>query len=109
MEFKIKEYVTDLFNKGFEKEKVEQKILQFFKDYDSSKEPQINRVQRKIEMIKKNNSRVKNSHAQDFADRTEIENLFLESVDESKKEAFKRKSIAPLKNSFPTFGAGENS
>jgi hypothetical protein len=39
MEFKIKEYVTDLFNKGFEKEKVEQKILQFFKDYDSSKEP----------------------------------------------------------------------
>jgi hypothetical protein len=41
MEYKVKEYVQDLFNKGCDKEKVEKKVLKLFRNYDQSKEPQI--------------------------------------------------------------------
>jgi len=56
-----------------------------------SKEPQIQRLQKRIDNIKKNNSKVKTTQAQEVSERSEVENLFLECIDESKKELVKRR------------------
>lgn len=54
---KVKEFVLGLFEKGLENDKVEHKIYKFFKNYDESKEPQIQKLQKRIEAIKKNNTK----------------------------------------------------
>lgn len=41
MELKVKEFVSDLFSRGYGREKVEKKVLKFFKNYDQAKEPHI--------------------------------------------------------------------
>jgi hypothetical protein len=38
-EFKIKEFVLDQFKAGLGRKQVEQKVLEFFKEYDETKEP----------------------------------------------------------------------
>lgn len=57
MELKVKEFVLGLFEKGLENDKVEHKIYKFFKNYDESKEPQIQKLQKRIEAIKKSNTK----------------------------------------------------
>ena len=59
MEYKVKEFVLDLFRKGFDEGQVENEVLQFFKNYDQSKEPSILKLQRRIDGIKKNSSKAK--------------------------------------------------
>ena len=41
IEYKVKEFVQELFNNGFANEKIEHKVLKFLKNYNASKEPQI--------------------------------------------------------------------
>lgn len=55
----MKEFVLDLFRKGFDEGQVENEVLQFFKNYDQSKEPSILKLQRRIDGIKKNSSKAK--------------------------------------------------
>jgi len=67
-------------------------VLQFFKDYDETKEPQIQKLKKRIEMLKKTNSKVQTSRSQEVSNKGEIENLFLDCVDEHKREIIKQKS-----------------
>lgn len=74
--------------------------MKFFNTYDVSKEPQIQRLQKRIDNIKRYNSKVKTTQAQEVSDRSEVENLFLECVDESKKEVVKRKQNDMIHSKF---------
>ncbi len=82
----MKDYILDLFKQGIEPEQVEPRILEFFKDYDQSKEPLILKVQRRIDNLKKVSSKIKTSRGQEVSDKSEIENFFLDCIDEVKKD-----------------------
>lgn len=45
-------------------------------------------------MQKKMNLKLRSSCAQDYSEKSEVENLFLDCVDESKKEILKKKSMS---------------
>eukprot|EP00347_Sterkiella_histriomuscorum_P006538 403352386 len=92
-DFKIKEFVLDLFKRGYSKEKIELKVAKFFKIYDMSRDDKIEEVQRKIEFQKRSNMRIKNSQAQGYSDKAEVENLFLDCIDECKKDLIKKKTM----------------
>ena len=40
-EFRVKQFVEDLFKEGLDKDQIEIRILEFFKEYDQTKDPQI--------------------------------------------------------------------
>lgn len=44
---------------------------------------------KKLEMLKFKNVKVRNKQAREFTDKSELENLFLDCVDESKKDVIK--------------------
>ncbi|CDW90797.1 UNKNOWN [Stylonychia lemnae] len=92
-DFKIKEFVQDLFKRGYSKEKIELKIAKFFKLYDLSRDERIDTLQRRLENQKRNNLKIKNYKAQDYSEKSEIENLFLDCVDECKRDLLKKKAM----------------
>lgn len=92
-DFKIKEFVQELFKRGYSKEKIELKIAKFFKLYDLSRDEKIDALQRRLENQKRNNLRIKNYKAQDYSEKSEIENLFLDCVDECKRDLLKKKAM----------------
>jgi len=98
MECKVKEFVQDLFS--LEDRKVDLKILEFFRDYDAQKEPEIARLQRKIDNARKLNNKAKTSQGQEFSGRSEVENLFLDCIDETKKLVVKRKETQRISKQF---------
>lgn len=85
--------MLDLFKRNYNREKIEFKIAKFFKLYDLSRDEQIVELQKKLCTVKKNNLRMKSAKANDFAEKSEIENLFLDSVEEWKKEILRRTSM----------------
>ena len=93
-DFRVKEFILDLFRRGYHQDKIQSKILKFFKAYDLSRDGNIDSMQKKLDTEKKTNSKIKNSMALDHSDKTEIENLFLDCVDECKKEVLRKKTIA---------------
>lgn len=46
-------------------------------------------MKKRIEMLKKNNSKVQTNQAQEASNKGEVENLFLDCVDEQKKDIIK--------------------
>ena len=44
---------------------------------------------KKLELLKFKNVKVRNKQAREFTDKSELENLFLDCVDESKKDVIK--------------------
>lgn len=91
--FNIKHFVLDLFRRGYDQLKVQKKILKFFKVYDMSRDSNIQVMQRQLDHHKRINLKLKNGKAIDISDKTELENLFLDCVDECKKDVLRRKSI----------------
>lgn len=91
--FKVKEFVSDLFKRGYAPDKVASKIAKFFKAYDLSRNVNVENYQKQLENEKKMNSKIKNSKAIDLSDKSEAENLFLDAIDECKKEILKRKTL----------------
>lgn len=89
----VKEFVLDLIKKGYSKEKIESRILKYFKLYDLTRDDKIENLQRKLENYKRSNMKIKNTKAFDFSEKSEVENLFLDSIEECKKDVIKRKSI----------------
>lgn len=55
-------------------------------------------MHRRLDQLKKHNARAKTSHAQESSERTDVENLFLDCVDECKKDLAKKRMIGVSKN-----------
>ncbi len=53
----------DQFKAGLDREQVENKVLEFFKEYDQTKEPQILKMQKRIDNLRKNNSKMQTTHS----------------------------------------------
>lgn len=68
---------------------VEDKIVQFFRAFDEFKEDQIQRLQAKCESQKNKNKKLRNKQAGALCDKSELENLFLDAIDENRKEVLK--------------------
>lgn len=58
-DFNIKEFVMDLFRRGYSKDKIQNKIVKFFKAYDLSRDQQIDELKKNLDNQKKANSRMK--------------------------------------------------
>ena len=86
-DYQIKEYVQDLFeNKGCTKNQAATKILRFFNAYDASRDLNILMLKRRLDQMKKDNQKLRTYQAFDYAEKTDIENLFLDCIEQCKKE-----------------------
>ena len=65
-----------------------------------SRDQKIQGMQKKIETLKKDNVKCMKSRALDFSEKSEVENLFLDCVDEQKKELLKKKTLATSQTKF---------
>lgn len=68
--------------------------MKFFKVYDASKDEKILKLQKKLEIDKKLNNKVKSTRATDISEKSEIQNLFLDCIDESKKEIIRKRNLS---------------
>jgi len=71
------------------------KIIKFFKAYDASRDLNILLLKNKLENKKKGNKRLRTFQAFDYAEKVEIENLFLDCIDLSKRDHFKSENSRP--------------
>jgi hypothetical protein len=84
----------DLFKReGDSKLKISSKILKFFKAYDLSRDSKIEDMQKRLDLQKKSNMRMKNMLAVGNSEKSEVENLFLDCVDECKKDILRKKTL----------------
>jgi hypothetical protein len=58
-----------------------------------SRDQDIHGMQRKLDHHKRLNLKLKNGKAIDISEKTELENLFLDCVDECKKDVLRKKSV----------------
>mmetsp|Transcript_31438 Transcript_31438/g.30786 ORF Transcript_31438/g.30786 Transcript_31438/m.30786 type:complete len:129 (+) Transcript_31438:837-1223(+) len=93
-DFKIKEFIMDLFRRGYSQEKIQKKVLKFFQAFDLSRDGNIESMQKKLDLQKKMNTKIKTTQAQGNWDKSELENLFLDCIDQYKKEALRKKTLA---------------
>ena len=66
-----------------------QKIINFFRAHDEFKEDQILRLQASLNTLKQKNKKLRNVQASAFSDKSELENLFLDCVDENRKDVLR--------------------
>jgi len=66
--------------------------LKFFSAYDSSRDLNILFLKRKVEMKKKWVRKMRTVQAYDYAEKSEMENLFLDCIDYCKREHFKQET-----------------
>jgi hypothetical protein len=52
-------------------------------------------LQKRLSLIKKENQRLRTYQAFDYAEKAEIENLFLDCIDQTKREHFKTENAKP--------------
>lgn len=83
----------DLYRRGYKKDKIQAKIVKFFKAYDLSRDDRIGDLKKKFDTEKKANSKLKNSKAVDMSENAEVENLFLDCIDEWKKEIIRKNTL----------------
>ena len=62
------------------------KILKFFNAYDASRDLNILMLKKRLEQMKKENQRMRTYQAFDYAEKTDIENLFLDCIEQYKKD-----------------------
>ena len=63
--------------------------MRFFSAYDASRDINILMLKKRLAQKKKDNQKKRTFQACDYAEKTDIENLFLDCVDYCKKETFK--------------------
>lgn len=81
--------VENLLHKNLKQKTVQDQLVDFFRAYDDFKEDQILKLQLKVDKQKQKNKKLRNKQAGAFSDKSEIENLFLDCVDENRKEVLK--------------------
>ena len=64
-------------------------IVNFFRAFDEHKEDQIIRMQTQLDQQKQKIKKMRNVQASTFSDKIEIENLFLDCIDENRKEVLR--------------------
>ena len=64
-------------------------ILRFFSAYDASRDLNILILKKQYAQRKKENLKIKTFQATDFSEKTEIENLFLDCLEATKKDYIK--------------------
>lgn len=69
-----------------DKEKIMDSILKFFNSYDASRDLNILILKKQYAERKKENQKIKTCQASDFSQKTEIENLFLDCLEASKRD-----------------------
>ena len=83
----MKGFVSDLFlRRNLSKQNAMKRILKFFEAYDCSRDMNILVLQKQVEAIKKSNQKLRNNQAFDNAEKAEIENLFLDCIEQCKRE-----------------------
>ena len=81
--------VTYLLSKNLKTDTVQDQLVNFFRAYDDYKEAKIMKLSLKVDRQKQKNKKLRNAQAGAFSDKSEIENLFLDCVDENRKEVLK--------------------
>lgn len=71
------------------KEQVMKEIIKFFRAYDASRDLNILFIKKQVNVQKKENNRLKTANAFEYSEKSEIEGLFLECIDQTKKEYHK--------------------
>jgi hypothetical protein len=71
---------------------VQSKVLKFFSAYDASRDLNILVLKRTVDMKKKWVRKIRTVQAYDYAEKSEMENLFLDCIDHCKREHFKQES-----------------
>lgn len=99
-DYNIGEYIMNLFDhEKLSREEVQDRVLKFFSAYDASRELNVLMLKRKLDIKKKNNQDLRTFQAHDYAEKADIENLFLDCVDQCKREHFKQENATiGLKN-----------
>lgn len=69
---------------------VQSKIVNFFRAFDDYKDESIQKQTRKLELARLRNKKLRNKQASNFTDKSELENLFLDCVDENKKDVIRQ-------------------
>ena len=89
-DYQIKEYIKDLFLKNkASKTQVMDEIIKFFRAYDASRDLNILILKKQVLAQKRENQKLKTSNAFDYSEKAEIENLFLDCIEQTKKEHHK--------------------
>lgn len=70
-------------------------IMKFFSAYDASRDLSILILKKHYHQKKKENQKIKTYQAYDFSEKSEIESLFLSSLDACKREHYKNQNSRP--------------
>ena len=82
-DYQIKDQIKDLFRKNRgSKEQVQDKVLKFFTAYDASRDLNILILKKQFHLKRKENQKLKTCQAVDYSNKAEIENLFLDCMDQ---------------------------
>ena len=92
-DYNIAEYIMNLFNhENLSREEVQERVLKFFSAYDASRDLNVLMLKRKLELKKRDNQKLRTFQAFDYAEKADIENLFLDCIDQCKREHFKQEN-----------------
>lgn len=81
-DYNIGEYVMNLFDhERLSREEVQERVLKFFSAYDASRDLNVLMLKRKLDSKKRDNQKLRTFQAFDYAEKADIENLFLDCVD----------------------------
>lgn len=84
--------MTGLYNQEMSIEEIEALIVKQFKNKDKKLDRKIKLKNQRLDHLRNFNYRARASHAQGFSEKAETENLFLDAVEEFKKDLLKRRS-----------------
>jgi N-formylglutamate amidohydrolase len=82
--------VLKLQTQGLTQNQIDDRIIKFFDSYDQSQEKKIEKLNQKLFDFKSKNKRIRNKQAGEHTEKSEYENLFLDCVDECKKEVLRQ-------------------
>jgi len=68
---------------------VKEHIVNFFRAFDEYKEDQVLQMQAKLGQEKQRIKKMRNVQASSYSDKSELENLFLDCIDENRKDVLR--------------------
>jgi hypothetical protein len=82
----VKEFILELYAQGLDNDQIEGRVIKYFKLKQGKKERQISSKHRKLDSMRSLNMRAKISHVHGFSEKAEMENLFIDCMEEYKKD-----------------------
>ena len=84
--------MLSLYDCGLSREEIEDNIVKCFKQQSKRSDYKIKEKHRRLESLRRNNYKARGFQAKDVSERAETENLFIDCIEEFKKEIQKRRS-----------------